>query len=123
MGTRGRKGPGPHLSLHSLLSSGQSSSLGQGLDITSGSQTPAGHVTGSRWGPWPTPWCGSLLPAHLLTEDLLALRVIHACGPAAIGQALPVATVWKKKKAVTAWHLSVCPSIHRGQHWASGREP
>lgn len=35
---------------------------------------------------------------HLPTEDLLALGVVHSGGPAAIGQALPVAIVWKKER-------------------------
>lgn len=43
-------------------------------------------------------WAAGLEP-HLLAEDLLALRVVHAGGPCAVGQAFPVAVVCKEKSA------------------------
>lgn len=60
---------------------------------------PTGHVAGT----WPVLVAPSLLIRmvaypHLIIENLLALGVIHSGCPAAVGQALPVAIVWEKKK-------------------------
>lgn len=57
---------------------------------------PGAHVAGPdlSWGLTHQPHG----QPHLPTEDLLALGVVHAGGPAAIGQALPVAIVWKKER-------------------------
>lgn len=69
---------------------------------------------------------------HLPTEDLLALRVVHAGGPAAIGQALPVAVVWKKERESESpmgsspkeqpRHPSVHQSVHLPNHLGEHRD-
>lgn len=58
------------------------------------------------------------LEPHLLAEDLMALGVVHTGGPGAIGQALPVAVVWEKKRELERpvapllkSSLSICPSV------------